>query len=559
MATKHNLRQIPFFNELEDDVIDAISRRLQREHYHKGAIVFAEDEPGDCMYIIESGQVKVVSEKTGREKIYNFLGPGNFFGEMALLLSEKRSATVRVVIDADLLVLRQHDLEDLLQQHPAIALMMTRELGRRLGKSQQTPILREEFNIVATVGHSAPTLARHLAQVTGEPVCLFDLGGLANVTLSPHQLARANVVLVRDKDVDTETLAGHLSRLVDQFFWVLMCVAPYETPLTLKAMELADITVQVGEEEPQWLRNMVPKGLWSADSTDRSIQRLARKIAQRVVGIALSSGNARGIAHIGVLRVLEQEGIPVDMIAGTSAGSVFGSLYAAGLTFDEIIRFSEEIRSKYNFLTGFRFWDFGLPPRTGILKGNTILKYFREVLGNKTFDELTIPMYIVACDLISGEEIVFDQGPVADAIRASLSMIGFLEPAAIAGRFLIDGGSVNPVPTQLLADRGANIILASSVIPSLEDRLNRRELRREGKLPNVIGIINGAMEIMESEIIRTRMGPVDVLMSPNVARYGTFDYDKVHELVQRGEDAARAQLPAIRQLFAPRPRKSPNT
>jgi len=143
MATKQDLRQIPFFAELEDHVIDAISRRLQREHYHKGAIVFAEDEPGDCMYIIESGQVKIVSDKTGREKIYNYLGPGNFFGEMALLLGEKRSATVRVVIDADLLVLRQHDLEELLQQHPAIALMMTRELGRRLGRSQQSPILRE--------------------------------------------------------------------------------------------------------------------------------------------------------------------------------------------------------------------------------------------------------------------------------------------------------------------------------------------------------------------------------------------------------------------------------
>jgi len=130
-----------------------------------------------------------------------------------------------------------------------------------------------------------------------------------------------------------------------------------------------------------------------------------------------------------------------------------------------------------------------------------------------------------------------------------------LEPASVAGRYLIDGGSVNPVPTQLLADRGANIILASSVIPSLEDRLHRRELKREGKLPNFLGIIMGAQEIMESEIIRTRMGPVDVLMSPNIARYGTFEYDKVQELIKRGEESARAQLPVIRQLFAPRPRR----
>ena len=558
MATKHDLRQIPFFNELEDNVIDAISRRLQREHYHKGAIVFAEDEPGDCMYIIESGQVKVVSEKSGREKIYNYLGPGNFFGEMALLLSEKRSATVRVVIDADLLILRQHDLEELLQQHPAIALMMTRELGRRLGKSQQTPVLREEFNIVATVGRAAPTLARHLAQVTGEPVVLLDLGGLANITLSHGTLARANVTLIRDAKLDTETLAGYLSRLVEQFYWVLLCVSPYETPLTLKAMELADITVQVGEDEPSWLRSVAPKGLWHADSSDKSVQRLARRIAQRVVGIALSSGNARGMAHIGVLKVLEEEGIPIDLIAGTSAGAVFGALYAAGRTFDDIIGFAEDVRNKYNLTTGFRFWDVRLPPRSGLIKGDVILSYFRQQLNNKSFDDLSVPMYIIACDLISGEEIVFDRGPVAEAVRASMSVIGVLEPASVAGRFLIDGGSVNPVPTQLLADRGANIILASSVIPSLEDRLHRRELKREGKLPNFLGIIMGAQEIMESEIIRTRMGPVDVLISPNIARYGTFEYDKVRELIQRGEEATRAQLPTIRQLFAPRPRKPQN-
>jgi predicted acylesterase/phospholipase RssA len=144
---------------------------------------------------------------------------------------------------------------------------------------------------------------------------------------------------------------------------------------------------------------------------------------------------------------------------------------------------------------------------------------------------------------------------VAEAVRASMSVIGVFEPAQVAGRFLIDGGSVNPVPTQLLADKGISIILASNVIPSLEDRIHRRELKREGKLPNVIGIVSGAMEIMESEIIKSRMGPVDILISPDIARYGTMEYDKANEIIKRGEEAARAQIPAIRQRLAPNPRK----
>lgn len=557
---KHSLRNIPFFAGLDDSILDAISRRLQREHYHKDAAVFLEDEPGDCMYIIESGQLKVVTERGNQEKILNYLGPGNFFGEMALLLGERRSATARVVIDADLLVLHKDDFDELLQIHPQIALMMSQELGRRLTRSNIAPALREEFNIVTAIGAATPTLARNLAQVTGEAVAILDLGGLANISLDPASLRQANVTLVRGSDIlEPEMLADRLSQLVEQYYWVLLSVAPYETPLTLKAIELADITVQIGEREPGWLKTVAPKGFWRVDAQPQSIQRLARRISQRLVGLALSSGNARGMAHVGVLKVLEEEGIPIDMLAGTSAGSVFAAMYAAGRSVEDMIAFAVNVQKQYNFFTGFQYWDFRLPPGAGLIKGNVVLNYLRRWLLDKTFDELNIPLYIVATDLISGEEIVFDRGPVAEAVRASMSVIGVFEPAQVAGRFLIDGGSVNPVPTQLLADKGISIILASNVIPSLEDRIHRRELKREGKLPNVIGIVTGAMEIMESEIIKSRMGPVDILIQPDIARYGTMEYDKAAEIIKRGEEAARSQISAIRQRLAPNPRKRPQT
>jgi NTE family protein len=553
---KPGLRNIPFFSGLDDSVLDAISRRLQREHYHKGAAVFLEDEPGNCMYVIETGQVKVVAERGNQEKIFGYLGPGNFFGEMALLLGERRSATARVVIDADLLVLRKDDFDELLEIHPQIALMMSQELGRRLTRSNTAPILREEFNIVAALGTATPTLARNLAQVTGEAVTILDLGGLANISLDPASLRQANVTLVRGGDIlEPEALADRLSQLVERYYWVLLAIAPYETPLTLKAIELADVTVQVGGKEPGWLKTVAPKGFWRADAEPEALQRLARRISQRLVGLALSSGNARGMAHIGVLKVLEEEGIPIDMLAGTSAGSVFGAMYAAGRSIKEMIEFAVYVQKQYNFISGFRYWDVRVPPRTGLIKGHGVLKYLRRWILDKTFDQLKVPLYIIATDLISGEEIVFDRGPVADAVRASMSVIGVFEPAQVAGRFLIDGGSVNPVPTQLLADKGISIILASNVIPSLEDRIHRRELKREGRLPNVIGILSGAMEIMESEIIKSRMGPVDILIQPDIARYGTLEYDKVYEIIKRGEEAARSQIPAIRQRLAPSPRK----
>ena len=553
----HNLRNIPFFAELDDEVLNAISKRLKREHYHKGAAVFLEDEPGDCMYIIESGQIKIGSEKGNQEKIYSYLGPGTFFGEMAILLGDRRSATARVVIDADLLVLRKNDLDELLEAHPQIAVMMTQELGRRLSRSNRAPTVREEFNIVAVLGTATPTLARHLAQVTGEQVFILDLGGLAHSTFDQVALHRAGVLLARGEDIlEPEMLADRLSQLVERFYWVLLAIAPYETPLTLKAIELADVTAQIGGREPPWLKNISTKAFWRIEDSDKEIRRLARRISQRLVGLALSSGNARGMAHIGVLKVLEQEGIPIDMISATSAGAVFGAMYAAGRSIAELIEVAVNVQRQYNILTGFQYWDFRIPPVSGIMQGNRVLAYLRKCVHNKTFEELSIPLLIVATDLISGEEIVFEHGPVAEAVRASMSVIGVFEPARVAGRYLIDGGSVNPVPTQLLADRGMSIILASNVIPGLEDRLHRRELKREGKLPNVIGIVTGAMEIMESEIIKSRMGPVDVLIQPNIAQYGTMEYDKVYEIIKRGEEAAAALIPSIRERIAPRPRPS---
>ncbi len=550
-----DLRTIPFLSDLEDMVLERLVQRLQHVHYQRGSIVFSEDETGDCMYLIESGQVRLAAGKNGQEKPVALLGPGNFFGETALLLDQKRGMSAQVVLDADLLVLRKDVLDELMQEHPAVAVTITRELTRRLGVATQTLAARDEFKIIVAAGPTAPRLARFLAAATGEDVLLYDVGGLPNVTLDPADLAQAGVFIGRSRaPLGADALASQLSALVGQYYWAVLSIAPYETPSTLKALELADWTIALGRAARNWLKTVSSKELWYSDENDKSLQKLVRRITRRQVGLALSSGNARGFAHIGVFEVLEREGIPIDMMAGTSAGAVFGGLYAAGRSLAEIRAFAVEVQRLYRFTTGFRYWDFSIPPRTGLIKGNMVLAHFRRWLRNKNFDDLLIPLYIIATDLISGEEIVFERGPVAEAIRASMSVMGILEPAHVGDRYLIDGGSVNPVPSQLLVDKGMDIVIASNVIPSLEDRIHRRELKREGRLPNAAGILIGAMEIMESEIIKTRMGRVDVLIEPDVARYGTTEYDKVHELIRRGQEAAAGQMDGIRQLLAPRPR-----
>ena len=129
---KHDLNNIPFFSELDEDVLDAISQRLLREHYHKGATVFLEDEPGDCMYLIESGQVKIVTEKGGHEKILAYLGPGNFFGEMALFERAVRSATVRALGEARVLTIDKKNFLRRVREDPSLAFRLVQAMSARV-------------------------------------------------------------------------------------------------------------------------------------------------------------------------------------------------------------------------------------------------------------------------------------------------------------------------------------------------------------------------------------------------------------------------------------------
>lgn len=552
---RNDLRLIPFFSDLADDVLSAIERYCRREHYGRGELVFAEGDFGDRMYIIQSGQVKVISERDGSERIFSYLNPGNFFGETALLTGEPRNAGIRVVIDSDLISLGRQELQELIEQYPAIAVEISRELSRRLTRQIQTPVQQEELNIVVVVGQQAPALAEQMAALTGEEVFLFDLGGLGAMPVDQTALSQGGVQLARGaQNITADDLPARLSSLVQEYFWVILAIPLRPSLLTIKAIDLADVTIQLADVPERWLTQAATRNFVVVKPEPKPIARLARKIARRQVGLALSSGGARGLAHIGVLDVFERERIPIDLLATASMGSIIGALYATGASMPEIIRAGQLMQRQTNFISGFPMWDVGIPPRSGLVRGHKTLEYFRKLTHNKTFEELDTPLTVVACDVISGEEVQFDTGPVAEAVRASMSLIGVFEPAHVGDHFLVDGGTVNPVPTSVLQDKHADLILASSVIPGLPERLHRKQQRKTGKAPNFLSIILGAIEIMESEIIRRRSDAIDVLITPDVAQFTTLEYARVDEIIEVGRQAAEHALPEIRQRLAPKPR-----
>jgi NTE family protein len=278
--------------------------------------------------------------------------------------------------------------------------------------------------------------------------------------------------------------------------------------------------------------------------------RTARKITQRVIGLALSSGGARGIAHIGVMKALQEANIPIDMIAGTSAGSLFGGLYACGKSPDEIVPFAKNLIKLIDFKSG--LWDPRITlPWNGLIKGNATLKYLDKQFKHATFADTNIPFYVVAADVMSGEEVVFETGLLAEAVRASIGIIGIFSPYQLNGHYLIDGGAVNPVPASILAEKGANIIIASSVIPSIEEERARGRLKSPQPLnPNFFGVLTSMMAIMEREIVKTRMNPVDVLIRPRVELLTAMDYDKADEFVRLGREATEREMPLLQNLLS---------
>ena len=268
-----NLRRIPFFTELPDDALDAIRKRLRVEKHARGSILFREGDWGDSLYLVQSGQLKVYSDRGGDERIFAFIGPGGFVGELALLLEQPRSATVSVNIDAEVALLSKIDLDELLRDHPAIALHLGRELGRRLVETPRTPTRREEINLIAVEG-PALALASSLLTQSGGRIGLFNLA----LPIPPE---RAHGVTIVDPppDMDLEGLSQTLGELLGFFERVVVALPYGGGQFHEKIVELADGVAVIGSgKAPAWAQGA--RRYWSLINDQSEIDRLARLIGQ---------------------------------------------------------------------------------------------------------------------------------------------------------------------------------------------------------------------------------------------------------------------------------------
>jgi len=271
------------------------------------------------------------------------------------------------------------------------------------------------------------------------------------------------------------------------------------------------------------------------------------------VGLALSGGGARGLAHIGVLRVLEREGIPVDYLAGTSMGGVIAAGYAAGMSSYDLERESLAITRKRQML---RLADPGLP-NGGLIRGQRVFDFFRREFGEKTFSELLVPLAVVAVDLNTHQEVVLREGQLAPALRATTSLPGIFTPVEMNGMRLVDGGVLNNLPIDVVSKMGAELIIAVNIglsQDSIGQWIGNHRWVPEG-IANTLEVLDDTFYALRIAGQRNRLQQFtpDVLICPELPANvnAIVGYGRVKELITIGEQAMEDHIAEIKTLLQP--------
>jgi NTE family protein len=267
--------------------------------------------------------------------------------------------------------------------------------------------------------------------------------------------------------------------------------------------------------------------------------RLTQPESEPAIGLALGGGFARGIAHLGVLRVFEQHQIPVRMIAGVSAGAMVAAAYASGRTVPEIAAAARSM--KFGDVAGWR------PSFLGLTGSEPMVAFLRRLLKVYRFEEMRIPLAVVATDLETGQPVIFrDHGDVFLPIRASCSYPGLFQPVRYQDRYLVDGAMSMEVPAPVLRGMGATHVIAVS-LPVNGEGFNPR---------NMLQVVNRCFQILQTRTEHHWRRASSVVIQPDVSGLAWDSFDSAERLIERGEKAALAALPRIRAWLAPSARQA---
>lgn len=258
------------------------------------------------------------------------------------------------------------------------------------------------------------------------------------------------------------------------------------------------------------------------------------------IGFALSGGSAKGLAHIGVIKALDEAKIRAEVIAGTSMGALVAAFYARGTDIDEMERLAHSIDRRQLL----RLIDPSL--QGGLIAGRKVYEFFESHLKGATFESCRIPLFIVATDLRTSDPVVLDEGEIMPALRASIALPPVLNPVVHRGLLLADGGLSVPLPARIARERGADIVIAVDV-------LARRDLQAMDDIRGMRGLVNVAnasLEVMMHHLGAQDAAQADIVIAPDVSMISAYQFDQAHRLIGIGYEAGKEAVPRIKEIIA---------
>ena len=630
------LSQIPLFSAFNRDELEALAGRFVDVSYRRGDTVCAEGDEGDTFFVCVSGELEVWGGAPRR--IVNRLGPGEFFGEMSLLLGGQRAATVTASRNARLLAVDKSVFEQFFLHNAKVLEAFSRVLSKRLAKMARGEVIAKTSTTIGVTGAPglegktlvATALARLLKEFSGNEVVLVQLeggrapGGRSAAALS--ELARASVDTLQRHLEDVgltvpvlrigaagddvgEYLPAFNARLGELFRWVVLdlgdtCAATVASDAsdllvrivdqyepapavrggprarTLHVVNLHNATspaVAINQCEPFVIRkDEALRGLTAAAQAAHirdhrrspaapPLHRLARKILGTSVGIALGGGAAFGLAHLGVLKVLEDNDVPIDMVVGCSMGSLVAIGYAAGFTPAEMIDNARRMGTIWNTL--WAVLDITLT-KPALMTGDRVARLLSPLIGPvKDFDQLALPCRVVATDIETGERVAIGSGSLELAGRASSAVPMLWCPVKREGRILVDGGVSDPVPAEVVIQMGADVTIAVNAVPQLRrgvqtvlSKAYRRlksidplsYLAGSRDLPNMVDLIMNSMQTLQYELGNFKAISADVRINPDLSALTWVEFYRPQEFIDRGSEAAERALAEIKRVLTER-------
>jgi len=563
-----------------------------------GQTLFRQGDIGDSMYIVVNGRLQVVVEtQHGDFEIVGELSRGELIGEVSMFTHEGRTATVRSVRDSVLARISKPVFERITRQYPQMMFAITETLIDRL-RNDMRRHRRLAGSIpknIAVIGHRKDAPVREFCRRLVQSLRTYSSVLYLNNESLDQMIGWSGAAELAVKDPYNIRLITWLDDQEIKYDFLVYEADPGITAWTERALQQADLVLILAEPhtdpspgaiEMAFLSHfnritlaqkalvlihppdtVSPSGtrLWLAERTvashhhlrglsEEDIDRLARIISGRAIGLVLGGGGARGLAHIGVIRALQEAGIPIDVIGGTSAGAYIAAQYAMGWDHDELYRQNKAILGHYSVIK-----DLTLPVMA-LLSKRKIDKLMQNIFGERRLEDLWINCFAISCNLSNSDTIIHRTGPVWEAIRATTALPGVVPPVIKNHQVYIDGGVLDNLPAGVIRKMARGLVISVNVIPD-EEMMIRCEtpdlpspwtvlwhwlnpFQKALQVPNLVHII------MRTQVIRSiNQGQVaameaDIYLKPPIDDFGLLEFTAIDQLVQTGYEYAKTQLDA---------------